>query len=586
MQYEPASDMDSCVGRSEFRDAAKKLRGSRDTGAQLYCAMLRSVGVRARLVCSLQPLPFTAGGPTLPKPRNLKTSNKATKAEQIRAQVSRYSTANETTSISDVGKASPLQRLGHPHATAYRLPSMPALPSAVRPTAEIPRRVRESLYPIYWVEVLDVAHQRWQPVDPLVTNSMWKPRLMEPPASDKENSMSYVVAFDSDGTARDVTRRYAKAYLAKTRRLRIETAVENGAQWWRKALKPFARRWPTDLDQIEDNELMAIEGREPMPRNVADFRGHPVFALERHLRRNEVLAPGAQPTGTVAAGAKAPLEKVYRRKDVRVARSRDKWYRMGREVKPLEVPVKFLPRRSNAKPGDFVDDGYGGDERDAAGTPVFTEEQTDLYHAPPVVNKRVPKNKFGNIDIFVPSMVPEGGVHIVDESDTTARAAYILGIDYAPALTGFQFKGKQGTAVINGVVVAQEYEEAVRAVVGGLDDMEAQAEQIRRSLVARRTWKRFLTALRIRERVWAGMDPDERAEEEGEVAEDSEAIASSPGTVASRSFITEEVGEGSSTNDVGDEVKRGIQNLSDVPSDTTEEYDMEDDGGGGGFLIE
>ena len=38
-------------------------------GAQLFCATLRSVGVDTRLVCSLQPLPFsgsTKGKPTTP----------------------------------------------------------------------------------------------------------------------------------------------------------------------------------------------------------------------------------------------------------------------------------------------------------------------------------------------------------------------------------------------------------------------------------------------------------------------------------------------------------------------------------------
>ena len=44
----------------DFRYAATNLEASRDTGAQLFCAMLRSVDVEARLVCSLQPLPFTA----------------------------------------------------------------------------------------------------------------------------------------------------------------------------------------------------------------------------------------------------------------------------------------------------------------------------------------------------------------------------------------------------------------------------------------------------------------------------------------------------------------------------------------------
>ncbi|KAJ3954416.1 hypothetical protein N0V92_009086 [Colletotrichum tropicale] len=562
-------------------------------------------------------------------------------------------------------------------------------PEHISKLKETPINIRESPFPVYWVEVLDTAHQKWQPVDPLVTNSMWKPRAIEPPASDRENCMTYVVAFESDGTSRDVTRRYAKAYAAKTRRLRVETAVERGDRWWRKALKPFTRRPKTDLDQIEDNELMAVEGREPMPRNVADFKDHPVFALERHLRRNEVLIPEAQPAGTVSAGSKAPLEKVYRRRDVRIARSRDKWYRSyGREVKPMEVPVKFLPRRSNARPGEFVDDGYGGDERDAAGMPVFTEEQTELYHAPPVVNGRVPKNKFGNIDLYVASMVPHGGVHVTDEFDAAARAAHILGIDYAPALTGFNFKGKHGTAVLNGVVVAREHEEAVRAVMEGLGDMEAQVERSKRTLAAIRMWKRFLTALRIRERVWAGVDPEERAEEEremvGEIAEmtehearmatggsmvdgdnqdrgclaqdetfgggfiveedasqgrpggfmdDNESKHGGGGFVAEEVEVEEEEGGGGgfvagdedvdsdrgvgfaaqgvdvgesggfAANEEGENNERdgdtGLEDVSvlgaekdedeeveDAPSDVTEEYDMEEEDGGGGFLVE
>ncbi|GKT65864.1 Rad4 transglutaminase-like domain-containing protein [Colletotrichum tofieldiae] len=501
---------------------------------------------------------------------------------------------------------------------------------------------------------------------------MWRPKALEPPATDKENSLTYVVAFDTDGTARDVTKRYAKAYTAKTRRLRIETVVEHGDRWWRRALAPFARSWPTDLDQIEDNELTAIERREPMPRNVADFKDHPVFALERHLRRNEVLIPDAQPAGTIAAGNRAPLEKVYRRKDVRIARSRDRWYRMGREVKPMEMPVKFLARRSNAKPGEYVDDGYGGDERNAAGMPVFTQEQTEVYRAPSVVNGRVPKNKFGNIDIYVASMVPKGGVHITDDFDTAARAAYTLGIDYAPALSGFQFRGKHGTAVFNGIVVAQEYEEAVRAVMEGLESMDAQAEHSKRSLVAIHTWRRFLMALRIRERIWAGVDAEERAEEERRLVESVEADANSDvdnhdmeesggffaedGVADARTTAGGRAGveidardivdgysaesgggfiddgnadiEAHTVNDVsmyGDRAGRIVddgskadlaardddgaraglggyrdrtedgdgfepqledEELENAPSDVTEEYDMEDDEGSGGFLVD
>lgn len=51
---------------ADFCAATAVLEGSRDTGAQLFCAMLRAAGVDVRLVCSLQLLPFaaaTAQGP-------------------------------------------------------------------------------------------------------------------------------------------------------------------------------------------------------------------------------------------------------------------------------------------------------------------------------------------------------------------------------------------------------------------------------------------------------------------------------------------------------------------------------------------
>ncbi|KAM0322313.1 hypothetical protein ACHAQA_009603 [Verticillium albo-atrum] len=459
---------------------------------------------------------------------------------------------------------------------------MPAAPSVSRPV-KIHKPIRESPYPVYWVEVLDVAHQKWQPVDPLVTDTLWKPAKLEPPASDRDNTLSYVLAFESDGTAKDVTKRYAKGYDAKTRKLRIETAAADGAQWWATALKVFARRRPTDVDLIEASELAATASREPMPRNVADFKDHPVYALERHLRRNEVLNPDAQPAGTIGAGSKAPLETIYRRRDVRVARSRDKWYRLGRDVKPMELPIKFLTRRVNAKSKEYVDDGFGGDERDAEGTPVFTEEQTEVCRPPPVVRGRVPKNKFGNIDLYVPSMVPKGGVWIADEKEdepSSARAAFILGIDYAPALTGFLFKGRQGTAVLNGVVVAKEFEEAMQAVKAGLSDVEAQREQDRRATAALRMWKRFLVVLRIHERVYAGVSAEERAADESRRGLLVDQDTPEQGSVAQAEA---EIQEALDEEDEADEADED----EEVASEATEEILMADeDFGGGGFMMD
>ena len=96
-------------------------------------------------------------------------------------------------------------------------------------------------------------------------------------------------------------------------------------------------------------------------------------------------------------------------------------------------------------------------------------------------------------------MVPPGGVHLTHPD--TSRAARILGIDYSDAVTGFEFKGRHGTAIVKGAVIAEEFREALTAVLTGLEDERRQEEEARRTLEALRMWKRLLTGLKIRQRI-------------------------------------------------------------------------------------
>lgn len=559
--------------------------------------------------------------PKQPKTKSPNASKGPSAADRYAAAMSKYenpTVAPDPTKPSFLSSAR--SRLGHPNATAYNVPSITAPPPPASPSPSKPKVTikGESPYPIYWVEVLDVALQKWHPVDPLVTNTHWsRPRALEPPASDRLNSLVYALAFDADGFATDVTRRYAKAYNSKTKRQRIDgpispvapsSGINTGERWLRRVLlrRYTPPDYPTDLDQIELQELAQLEGQEPMPRNVADFKDHPVYALERHLRRNEVLVPGAQYAGTVAAGAKAPIERVYRRKDVVVARSREKWFRLGRVVKPEEEgrPVKVLPpkrKRSSKFGGERIsspvsggeeDEGEGEEEGDlfgdyslakAGGTPLYTPQQTDLYVPAPVTkNGKIPRNKFGNVEVYVPSMVPAGGAHIPHER--AAQAAHILGVDYAPALTGFEWKGKKGTARILGAVVPEGAAEAVNAVIEGLKDMEEQEREERRRVEVWRMWRLMLRGLRIRQRVFANV---EDGEEDGEAEEEEN---------EGRSEKEDKKGKGKGKAKVKAKVKaketeeeQFDREMADAPSDVSEEFymDMDDDGeGGGGFLIE
>ncbi|TVY82826.1 DNA repair protein rhp41 [Lachnellula suecica] len=490
--YNLSDDAELPLEKSDFRTAAKSLKGSRDLGVQLYCALLRSVGLEVRLLCSLQPLSFNAGGPQCPKAHPEHPGPLLPRAAKAKKKPSMFKNGFPHLAQDQVHQA---YLFLHGDGLGIRMRQITTCLKSVLPPKK--RIIQESPFPVFWVEVLDESHQKWLPVDPLVTDSIAKPRAFEPPGADRENNMSYVIAFEDEGNAKDVTRRYTKAYNSKTRRSRVES-THGGDKWWRKTMRHFAHHWNSDLEQIEDTELAALEAREPMPRNIADFKDHPTYALERHLRRNEILV-ATREIGKVGAGRDSGtpggkrLENVYRRRDVKIARSADAWYWLGKDVKMGEQPIKTLPAKG--KPGDDMGDEV--DER--PGTNLYTEDQTELYEPPPVVNGRVPRNTFGNIDVYVPSMVPKGGVHL--PYDEASRAARILGIDYADALTGFDFRGRHGTAVLQGVVVASEFREGVEEVIQGFRDERERERENARSLAALKMWKRFLVGLRIKDRV-------------------------------------------------------------------------------------
>lgn len=345
------------------------------------------------------------------------------------------------------------------------------------------------------MEVFNEGAQRWFPVDCIVTKSLAKPSKFEPPASDPYNSMNYVVAFEDDASAKDVTRRYAKAFNAKTRKLRVES-TQNGVKWWDDALRTYGKPFVDDRDQAEISEFTSKSAAEPMPRNIQDFKDHPIYALERHLHRNEVIFPKrvVGHVGLSKTTSKSDnLETVYRRSDVHIVRSADKWYRLGRDVKVGEQPLKHV-RATKPKSGFFSDEDAEPEE-----TALYAEYQTEIYQAPPVVQGRIPKNAYGNLDIYVPSMVPPGAVHI--KMPGAARAARLLGIDFADAVTGFEFRGRRGTAIFGGVVVAQEYQEALEEVLKSFADEKERAALEARTAEVLRFWRLFLVKLRIADRV-------------------------------------------------------------------------------------
>jgi xeroderma pigmentosum group C-complementing protein len=483
-EVRPFSDfdeLDNPMDKDDFRTAARILQGSCDVGGQLFCALLRGIGIEARLVCSLQELPFASAA----QPATPQKSNPAQKT----VTVDPYNKSPvKSPAPSRNKKLSRLERImGERHPVLNKAGTSPKKLKAFH-----------TPYPVYWVEAFNSAHQKWVPVDPLSTFTVNSPEKLEPPFSYAQNSLTYAIAFEDDYTARDVTRRYAKAYNAKTRKFRVES-TPHGDKWWSRTVKFFTRRIPLSRDETEDTTLARKVAAEGIPKNVQDFKNHPIYVLERHVKHNEVIHP-LDVVGKVNVGSSMNprMEPIYRRKNVHTVRSADKWYRMGRDVMPGEQPLKHAKPKKGRLPSIGPDMNVD-EQQDEIGAALYAEFQTELYIPPPVVRGRVPRNVYGNLDLYVPSMCPPGGTHV--RHKLASKAARILLVDYADAVTGFSFKGRHGTAIVQGVVVAQEYAEAVQAVIEGMEYAQEQAEVDARRAESLRLWRRFYLGLRIAQRV-------------------------------------------------------------------------------------
>ncbi|KAK9459221.1 uncharacterized protein V1516DRAFT_681314 [Lipomyces oligophaga] len=494
-QYiEPPLDMD------QFKQTLFRLEGSRDVGAQGFCAILRALQVKTRLIFSLQPLQFGFASKT----------KKPSRLSRAIVDSNLGSECEGESKVLEASRPRTLARLRKPRFNEGRM---------AYTMSEYQAKFEESRFPVFWVEVWDDFALQWIAIDPMVMKLIEIPRSkskFEPPQSDTLNVLSYAIAFDQHGFARDVTRRYARLYNAKTRKLRISN-IPVFRPWLEKVMKAFQSKYVTETDTMEDAALLKKELSEELPNNIQDFKGHPVFVLERHLKQNEIIQPKVA-CGQVAIGRSknSATEPIYRRQDVKTLRSASQWYKLGRLVQVGEQALKHTKRRNPMKHRGFEDD-YDGElnEEEETETPLYAEFQTDIYVPPPVVNGKVPKNDFGNLDIFVPSMVPKGAIHM--RMREAANAAKLLGIDYADAVCGFDFQSRRSTPRIKGIIVAEEYKEAMMAVYIAMQEQQRFEEDIKRQEEALKRWRRYLIALRVQERV--RMNPALRHLEESEAAE-------------------------------------------------------------------
>lgn len=540
-EHDPEEHGERIRNIGEFREAAKKCEGSRDVGAQLFTALLRGIGIESRLVASLQPSGFgwTKAEQMLPrKPTNTVDSDTS----------SDDSDEEESKSISEITKSRPSSR-SRPVRKSRKNTGSATDPvkldldteddndddSLIDMTPSMPRRRpqkydRDNPFPIYWTEAISPITNKILPVSPLVLTSPVAstpeaPYTFEPRGAKAEKTktvIAYVVAYASDGTAKDVTVRYLKNRIwpGKTKGFRfpvekIPIYNKHGKikryedyDWFKRAMSGYRRPdlMRTAVDDVEDASDLVPQ--LPPKKEVKDdvdtlqsLKASADYVLERFLRREEALRPGAISVRTFVSGKGENVkeEPVYRRSDVERCLTAESWHKEGRRPKAGEAPLKLVPVRAVTLTRKREAEEHERQTGQKQMQGLYSWDQTEYIIPPPIENGTIPKNAYGNIDCFVPSMVPKGAVHVPLRG--TVRICKKLDIDFAEAVTGFEFGNKRAVPICTGVVIAEENKKLLIDAWTKFNEEQRKKEETKMEKLVLDLWRKFVMGLRIRERV-------------------------------------------------------------------------------------
>jgi xeroderma pigmentosum group C-complementing protein len=407
--------------------------------------------------------------------------------------------------------------------------------SVVDVTPDVPKRKpnkkydRSLAFPNYWAEVLSPVSNKFIPVDPIVLSTIASTddllQSFEPRGKKAENAkqvICYTIGYAADGTAKDVTVRYLKKHQlpgkTKSTRMPVEKVPIYNRKgkvrryeeydWFRTLMsvydKPESKR--TKADELEDaTDLKPFKAgkdtKEIEKESLQWYKQSAEYVLEQHLRREEALVPGAEPVRTFTAGKgdKAKEYPVYLREDVATCKTVESWHKEGRAIKEGEQPMKHVPMRAVTivRKREMEDALRETGEKLQQG--LYAIDQTDWIIPPPLVNGVIPKNAYGNMDVYVPTMVPKGAVHLPLKG--SAKLCKRLQIDFAEACTGFEFGKQRAVPVLTGVVVAKENEGIVRDAWRVEQAEQKRKEDTKRTALALQWWRKMLFGLRIVQRM-------------------------------------------------------------------------------------
>lgn len=402
--------------------------------------------------------------------------------------------------------------------------------------------------PLYWAEVYCSGENltgKWVHVD-AVHDIVDGEQKVEAAADACKTSLRYVVAFAGLG-AKDVTRRYCmKWYKIASQRVNslwwdavlaplreLESGATGGMAHLEKPHAdasnehenvvasglsdlPMPNELPSNVDlpeesgrkndvessgrnsfaatrnTIEDMELETRALTEPLPTNQQAYKNHSLYAIEKWLTKCQILHPKGPILGFCSG------HPVYPRACVQTLRTKERWLREGMQVKAKELPAKVVKQSGKLKKVQFSeDDDYG--ETDSGVVELYGMWQLEPLQLPHAINGIVPKNERGQVDVWSEKCLPPGTVHL-----RLPRVFYVakrLEIDYAPAMVGFEFRNGRSVPVFDGIVVCNEFKDAILEAYAEEEERRDAEEKKRNEAQAISRWYQLLSSIITRQRL-------------------------------------------------------------------------------------
>ena len=296
----------------------------------------------------------------------------------------------------------------------------------------------------------------------------------------------YVIAANTDGSLKDVTKRYTSdKYMTITRKLRAP--VE---EWIGLTLKPFEAIERTKQGKIETVENRYLEkalANAPMPKTLGAFKNHPFYVLKKDLNKNQAIYPNDAPTLGFIQG-----QGIYARECVHELQSRTGWLKQGLVVKLGEEPYKIVTSKSKL-------DKMSGEKNCNQPLETFGKWQTEKYIPPAAKDGKVPRNEYGNVELFKPWMLPKGTIHIPIQG--LSRLAKKLNIDCAPAMVGWEFLNGAMRPVYDGYVICEEANDYIMDAWNQEMDEQMKKEASKREKRAIANWTKLTRGMLLYKKI-------------------------------------------------------------------------------------